>query len=68
MGAELCRDLGLLDVILEGDSLQVVQALRSMSQNWSPYGQIVDDARSVLYTRSWTVSHVRREANSAAHT
>jgi ribonuclease HI len=68
MAAELCRDLGLLDVMLEGDSLQVVQALKCMSQNWSPYGQIVEDARSVLYTsRSWIVSHVKREANSAAH-
>jgi ribonuclease HI len=68
MAAELCRDLDLLDIILEGDSLQVVQALRCMSQNWSPYGQIVEDARSVLYTRmSWIVSHVKREANPAAH-
>ena len=47
MAAELCQDLGLPNVILEGDSLQVVQALRCMSQNWSPYGQIVEDARSV---------------------
>lgn len=67
VAAELSRDLGLPDVIMEGDSLQVVQSLRNMSPNWSSYGKIIEDARGILYTRrSWMVSHVKREANSAA--
>jgi hypothetical protein len=52
---------------VEEDSLQVIQALQNTSLNLSPYGQIVEDARSVLCTRrSWVASHVKREANSAA--
>ena len=54
--------------IVEKDSLQVIQALQNTSLNLSPYGQIVEDGRSVLCTRrSWVASHVKREANSAAH-
>lgn len=68
MAAELSRDLGLPDVILEGDSLLVVQALRKMSPNLSSYGQVIEDTRSILFTRrSWMVNHVKREVNSAAH-
>jgi ribonuclease HI len=67
--AEFSRDLGLQDLILEGDSISVVNALRSSSPNWSPYGQIIEDARGVLFSRrSWEVMHVKRDANMAAHT
>ena len=65
---EFSKDLGLPDIIMEGDSLQVVQALRELGPNLRPYEQIVDDARVVLgLHRSWMVYHVKREANSAAH-
>jgi hypothetical protein len=36
-------DVGLQSVILEGDSLQVVNALKEEKLNWSKYGQIVKD-------------------------
>ncbi|XP_059442109.1 uncharacterized protein LOC132174476 [Corylus avellana] len=65
---EFSRELGYQDVILEGDSLQVVQALKEEGINWRSYGQIVDDARVLLGTcRSWMVHHMRRGANQAAH-
>ncbi|XP_059436284.1 uncharacterized protein LOC132169234 [Corylus avellana] len=48
---EFSREVGLQDVILEGDSLQVVQALQKTEQNWIPYGHIVEDARLILNTR-----------------
>jgi ribonuclease HI len=65
MATKLNWDLGLSNVILEVDSLLVVQALRNMSPNWSSYGPVIEDARGKLYIRqSWMVSHVKREANS----
>jgi ribonuclease HI len=31
---EFCRDLGLSDLMLEGDSLQVVQAINAKGDQW----------------------------------
>ena len=42
IAAEFGWDLGLSDIILEGDSLQVVQAFRETRLNYRPYGQTVD--------------------------
>ena len=69
MAAEFGRDLGFKDISLEGDSLLVVKAIREPGIQWSSYGHLVEDARGVLNTnRSWTIGHVKREANSATHT
>jgi hypothetical protein len=55
-------------VIMEVDSLQVIQALKDQGENFKPYGQIVDDAKLILgRMRSWTSRHVKRDANMAAH-
>jgi hypothetical protein len=65
--AEFSSDFGLQSIILKGDSLQVVNALKTNGQNWSQYGQIVEDAKSILTgLRSWQI-HIKREANFAAH-
>lgn len=65
---EFSRDLGIQDVDLEGDSLQVVQAIRDSGIIWSRYGHITGDTRWVLNSlRSWIIGHVKRVANSAAH-
>lgn len=65
---EFSRDLGIHSIILEGDSLLVVQAIRDQGNNLRPYGQIVDDVRLILQMLlSWMVSRVKREANTAAH-
>ena len=68
MAAEFSRDLGLQDLILEGDSISIVNVLRSSVPNWSPFGQIIEDACGILFSRrSWDVMHVKREANMVAH-
>jgi hypothetical protein len=65
---ELCKEIDLHDVILEGDSLQVVQALKERSPSWRVYGHFIDVTKNLLGScRSWMVQHVRREANQAAH-
>ena len=68
MAAEFSHDLGLQDIILEGDSITVVNALKSSSPNWSLFGQIIEDVREILFSRRrWDALHVKREANMAAH-
>jgi hypothetical protein len=47
---EFSKEGDFQDVILEGDSLQVVQVLKEMGPNWRPYGHIVDDAKALLCT------------------
>jgi ribonuclease HI len=63
-----CRELGFSKVILEGDALQVVNALKASTRNWSPYGHLIEEAHSQLSgMHTWRVNHVRRHLNGAAH-
>ena len=65
---ELCRDVGVQDLILEGDSMVVVKAIESSGQKTQYYGQIIEDIRVVLGSRrSWRVCHTKREANGVAY-
>jgi hypothetical protein len=60
--------LDLLDIILEGDALQVVNEINLAIPSLSRIGHFTDDIRSELHSlRSFRVVHVKREANYAAH-
>jgi ribonuclease HI len=57
---EFCCNLGLKDIILEGDSSQVVNAVNANGPKWCRYGQLVVDIQMVLSTRrSWQIRHIR---------
>jgi hypothetical protein len=48
------QDLGLQIIILESNTLQVVNAVKSTGRNWSKYGQLVEDTRGVFnMLHSW---------------
>lgn len=65
--AQFVRQLGMDQIILEGDSLGVVQSLQGEGNSWAMAGQMLDDVKITLGScRAWQVRHVRREANSAA--
>lgn len=67
--AEFGCFLGLQTVILEGHALEVVAALGRDDEGAGKYGNLDGEARRILNgSRSWTVHHVRREGNQAAHT
>ncbi|XP_042964623.1 uncharacterized protein LOC122298843 [Carya illinoinensis] len=61
-------DLGLANIILEGDSLQVVQALKKDQEAWCSSSMFLFKAKLGLskFAR-WEVSHVRRDGNIIAH-
>jgi ribonuclease HI len=65
---EFCKERGIHDVILKGDSVQVVQAINEVGSNMSPYGHVVGDIKFLLLSfRSWMVRHVKKDANQVAH-
>lgn len=66
--AKFRHNLGLSIIILEGESLQVVNAVQYMGHNWSRYGYIVADIQSVLqWIKSWQICHNKRAINCVAH-
>jgi hypothetical protein len=68
MGAVFGVELGYQRIILEGDALEIVQALRNKDPSWSRYGQLIEDTKAKLNSLPfWTVSHVCRNANEPAH-
>lgn len=53
------HDLGFRDIILEGDSLQIVQELNSSEENETSTSMILANARSLLANfDTWAVQHV----------
>lgn len=64
----LTWDLGFIKIVLEGNTFQVVQALRKDGLNWCRYGHMIEKARGMMSCmHSWHVNHVRRQFNGAAH-
>lgn len=59
---------GLHNLILESDSLQIVTVLQKNSMDVYAIGHVVEDSKALLLgiTRA-IASHVRRQANEAAH-
>jgi ribonuclease HI len=68
VAAKFGRDIGLFDIILEGDSKQIVDAITGKGSHWCKYGHIIGDIYEVMKGfRKWEVRHVKRDANEAAH-
>ena len=64
---ELCKEVGINDILLKGDSLLVVRAVSDSGQSWLRYGQIIEDIKWVMRSlHRWSIRHVKREANLAA--
>ena len=62
------HELGFQSVILEGDALGLIQALKSQEQNVCPLGLLVEDVK--VYSNHFQrvlYSHVKRNGNSVAH-
>jgi hypothetical protein len=55
-------------VILQGNALQVVQALIKDGRSWCRYRYLIEKARGVLNCfNSWKVNHVKRNLNELTH-
>jgi hypothetical protein len=70
--ARLCAEfglfLGLKSVVLEGDALEVVQAISRKSADAGYLDNLIGETHYLLsFFDRWAVSHVRRTGNMAAH-
>jgi rhodanese-related sulfurtransferase len=46
--ARFCKEMGLNNVILEGDASAIIAALRETEPNASRYGHLIEEARMIL--------------------
>ena len=62
------NDLGVTRIILEGDSLANIKALREGEQLLSPTGLLLEDVRMLSQSfEKLLYSHLKREGNFVAH-
>lgn len=67
-GLFLVMEGGFNDIILECDSLQIVEALPWNSSDMSNEGHIIEDSKDALLRITETsVSHTRRQGKGVAH-
>ena len=65
---EFAQEMGISDVILEGDSSLVMAALNSKDPGLAPYGLLLQDFLSLSSAFSKLFySHTKREGNTIAH-
>ena len=65
---EVAMDLGFRDVTPEGDNISVMNSISSTCINRARLGFVYDDIRCMgRGFRSFHVNHVRRTANTVAH-
>ena len=65
---EFAQEMGLFDIVLEGDSSLVMAALNSMDPGLAPYGLLLQDTLSLsLVFSKLSYSHTKREGNTVAH-
>ncbi|XP_062155083.1 uncharacterized protein LOC133863104 [Alnus glutinosa] len=66
--ARLVCEMGFQNVLMEGDSLSVIQELQKQGPNGSGCGQLIIDTKSILSSLdSVSFQHVKRDANKVAH-
>jgi ribonuclease HI len=67
-GVELCIELGIQSILLEGDAKEIVNAIAKGGVSLGCCGSIIDHTRSLLtQVHFWAVQHVPRKFNAAAH-
>lgn len=62
------HELGFRSAVLKGDSLRLIQALKSEVHSLSPLGLLLEDVK--VYARNFVrllYSHVKRNGNNVAH-
>ncbi|XP_075675254.1 uncharacterized protein LOC142644553 [Castanea sativa] len=65
---EFAVDVGFNKLIIEGDNVNVMQAISSTKIDCSLLGYVVDDIRHLVYCLEWaSISTTRRDGNKVAH-
>ncbi|KAL0009391.1 hypothetical protein SO802_010893 [Lithocarpus litseifolius] len=62
------QELGITEFMLEGDSEEVINSLRSTEASLTTYGHLLESAKSTLVTsKCIAFSHIHRSGNRVAH-
>lgn len=62
------NELAFQKFILEGDALQVINAIKGNEDIWNNKGMLISDIKLLLSKfTSWSVNHVKRDLNTIAH-
>ncbi|XP_059446380.1 uncharacterized protein LOC132177917 [Corylus avellana] len=68
MAVQLCMEMGIQQVQLEGDAKNVIVAVNSKEPDKSGRGQLTEDIRSTLQVIPvWEMRNAHREENKVAH-
>jgi hypothetical protein len=63
-----CKEVGVFDVILEGDAKQIVDEVNVAGPNLSIVGQFVEGIQAEIHgLRQALMVHVGRDSNKVAH-
>ncbi|XP_042952224.1 uncharacterized protein LOC122289303 [Carya illinoinensis] len=66
--SKLCQELGMQQVIFEGDAKVVIDGVNGIKSNCSWQGQLLDDMKFLLLRHTdWKLHFVKRNGNKAAH-
>jgi hypothetical protein len=65
--AQLCQERNVKDIKFEGDALQVVNAMTSKEHNWSRYGYLMDDMKTILSSFQYSSSYFGEGGNQTSH-
>jgi ribonuclease HI len=66
--AEYCSRIAFRKIEVEGDALEVIQAMRCESVCLRSYGHLIDGTKTLLSSSGqWVAQHVKRTGNKAAH-
>ena len=65
---EFAMDIGFSDRVIEGDSVQVINAIKASKANLSRLGHVVEDIQMLISGLRWAeICWVRRSANRVTH-
>jgi hypothetical protein len=66
--ALFCKEIGVNNVIVEGDASTIIKALQEEEPNGSRYGHFIEEARMIFNSLpNWQPNHVRRSLNGVVH-
>ncbi|XP_042972840.1 uncharacterized protein LOC122304646 [Carya illinoinensis] len=64
----LGSNIGLRNIILEGDALNVVNAINGVGEHWGQAGIVIADIQEILNCfNAWSVAFSHRSTNQVAH-
>ena len=61
------KELCIHQMVVEGDSLQVIKVINDSRPSWTMFGHVIAEVQILSSTICCSFNHVRREGNKPAH-